>query len=258
VQTGKLDQEALERWGGADALVHLAGENIAAHRWTKEQKRKIRESRVDATERLIETLLPLKLKVFIGASAVGFYGDRADEILTESSAPGTGFLAETSVAWEAAAKPLAEAGLRMVHLRFGLILSGRGGALRKMAPVFRVGLGGRLGSGKQWVSWISIHDVVRVIEFCLNEEAAVGAFNVVAPEPVRNAEFTKALAQAVHRPAVLPVPAFALRLFVGELADAALLNSQRVVPQRLLKLGFRFELPDLSAALGVALKEYKN
>lgn len=250
VATGEVDAHALKSWGRPDAFVHLAGENIAARRWSRDQKRKIRESRVEATERLTRTLARLELKVFAGASAVGFYGDRGEEVLTEASARGTGFLAETCLEWEAAAAPLARAGARVVHLRFGMILSPQGGAVPKMLPIFRMGLGGRLGTGKQWISWIGIRDAVRAIEFGLNENHAEGAYNAVAPEPVRNVEFTRVFAGAVRRPALLPAPAFGLRLMFGEMANAVLLSSQRVVPERLMRAGFQFQQADLAAVLG--------
>ncbi|MGZ8940731.1 MAG: TIGR01777 family oxidoreductase, partial [Limisphaerales bacterium] len=259
VQTGKVDAGAMERWGGPEVFIHLAGENIAARRWSPEQKKRIRDSRVEATKRLAESLSreAPKLRVFIGASAVGFYGDRGDEILTEQSARGEGFLAETCEGWEAAAQPLREANVRVVHLRFGMILSGEGGALTKMLPFFRAGLGGRVGTGEQWVSWIALEDAVRLIEFALQNESVRGAYNAVAPEPVRNREFTSQLAQALKRPAFLPVPGLALRLLYGEMADALLLSSQRVMPERLQQAtGFIFRHPELSKALREVL--YRN
>ncbi|HEX7861544.1 MAG TPA: TIGR01777 family oxidoreductase [Verrucomicrobiae bacterium] len=248
VQTGELDLKALDEFGKIDAVVHLAGENIAAGRWTLEQKKRIRESRVEATQRLASKLVPRKPRVFISASAVGYYGNRFNEILTERSPGGHGFLGDTCEAWEHAAKPLVLAGVRVVHLRFGMILSKEGGALAKMLPVFRKGLGGRLGSGKQWMSWITLTDALRAIEFCLHNEQASGAYNVVAPNPVTNAEFTRQLASALKRPAFFPVPEFALRLAFGEMADALLLGSQRVLPERLRDLGFEFDHPHLAGA----------
>lgn len=251
--TGELDQEALQRWGGPEALIHLAGENIAGRRWTREQKLRIRESRVEATERLVKSLLQTPLKRFIGASAIGFYGDRGDEELIESSPRGEGFLADTCERWEKAAGPLSANGVRVAHLRFGMILSGSGGALAKMLPVFRLGAGGRVGTGRQWVSWISLEDVVRAFEFLIEERSADGIFNVVTPNPVRNAEFARMLGAALNRPAVMPVPAMAVRAIFGEMADAVLLSSQRVRPERLQKMGFRFALPTLPEALRAIL-----
>ena len=258
VRTGRVDAAALQKWEGPDAFIHLAGENIAARRWSAEQKKRIRDSRVDATKRLAENLLKAapELRVFIGASAVGFYGDRGDEILTEASARGEGFLAETCEDWEAAAEPLREANMRVVHLRFGMILSADGGALGKMLPFFRAGVGGRVGSGNQWVSWISMEDAVRAIEFALSIESVRGAYNVVAPQPVRNRDFTRQLAKVLRRPAFIPVPRFALRILYGEMADALLLSSQRVVPEGLEKAGFIFRHPVVGEALRAVL--YKN
>ena len=258
VQTGQVDAAALEKWEGPDALIHLAGENIAARRWSPEQKNRIRESRVEGTKRLVENLLKVvpKLRVFVGASAVGYYGNRGDEVLTEASARGDGFLAETSEDWEAAAQALRDANVRVVHLRFGMILSRDGGALGKMLPFFRAGVGGRIGDGNQWVSWIAIADAVRAIEFALSNESVRGAYNAVAPQPVRNREFTKQLAKVLKRRALLPVPRFALRILYGEMADALLLSSQRVVPERLEAAGFAFRYPELRGALRAVL--YKN
>lgn len=247
--TGELDRRALEEWGGPDALIHLAGENIADGRWTNEKKQRIRDSRVDMTERLVKYLLQTPVKVFVGASAIGFYGNRGDECLTEASARGEGFLAETCEDWENAAKPLHDAGAKVSHLRFGMILSGKGGALARLLPVFRAGLGGRVGDGQQWVSWIAIEDVVRAIAFLLESRSVAGAFNATAPNPVRNADFSRALGEALGRPSVLPVPAIVLRAMFGELADAVLLSSQRVLPERLRAAGFQFARPTLQEAL---------
>lgn len=245
--TGEIDQRALQRFGTPAALIHLAGENIAARRWSENQKRRIRESRVDATEKLCRAIQP---KIFIGASATGYYGDRGNEILTEQSPPGVGFLPEVSIAWENAAATLRETGSRAVHLRFGIILARNGGALAKMLPVFRAGLGGPLGSGGQWMSWIELSDAVRAIEFALSSGNVDGPLNTVSPNPVTNREFTRALGSALRRPAILPAPGFALRLLLGEMADGLLLSSQRVVPARLQSLGFSFDYSELSAALG--------
>ena len=254
VETGEVDQRALEEWKGPEAVIHLAGENIGSGRWTQEKKRRIRDSRVEATKRFATSLAHVsKIKTFVGASAIGFYGDRGDEVLTEASSKGAGFLADTCEGWESAAAPLTRAGARVVHLRFGMILSGRGGALAKMLWIFRLGLGGRLGDGKQWMSWISRTDVVRAIEFALQNTDIAGAVNVVTANPVSNQEFTTDLGRALHRPAVLPVPAFVLRMVFGEMADALLLSSQCVMPEKLRQSGFQFEHPALRNALEACL-----
>jgi len=250
VETGELDLSAVRKFGEPEALVHLAGENIAG-RWTREKKRRIRESRVEATQRLVAYVLKNvpSLKVFVGASAIGFYGSRGEEMLSESSPRGEGFLADVCEDWEAAAEPLAAAGVRVVHLRFGMVLSRDGGALAKMLPAFRMGLGGRVGSGEQWVSWVAIEDAVKMIEFALSEEGMAGAYNAVAPEAVRNGEFAMALGRELKRPAVLPLPAAVVRLMFGEAGEALLLSSARVHPERLEKAGFRFECGRLEVAL---------
>ena len=188
------------------------------------------------------------------ASAVGIYGDRGDEVVNESSAPGGGFLADLCGQWEEAARPAKNAGIRVVHARFGVVLGRGPGALGKMLPVFRAGLGGRLGSGKQWMSWVSLEDVVAAIEFVLETPALVGPVNVTSPHPATNAEFTRALARQLHRPAMLPAPAFALRLALGEMADEALLASTRAVPAKLMGAGFEFARPTIEAALAAALR----
>ena len=251
VETGELDLGASKSFRAPEAIIHLAGENIAVGRWTEEKKRRIRESRVEATRKLVGFILMNvpTLKVFVGASAIGFYGSRGEEVLTERSRRGEGFLADVCEDWEAAAEPLAVAGVRVVHLRFGMILSRDGGALAKMLPVFRLGLGGRVGSGGQWVSWVSIEDVVRMIEFAVTEETTAGAYNAVAPEPVRNRDFTAALARELRRPAILPVPAAVVRLVFGEMGEALLLSSARVVPKRLEEAGFQFRYGHLREAL---------
>jgi uncharacterized protein (TIGR01777 family) len=246
----RLDRQPL------DALIHLAGENIGSRRWSAEQKTRIRTSRVEATQKLAASLVKLRPppRVFIGASAVGIYGNRGAEVLTERSNPGTAFLSQVVVEWERAAEPLVEAGVRVVHLRFGMIIGREGGALAKMLPLFKAGLGGRLGSGRQWTSWIALADVLRVIEWALKSESAAGAYNAVSPEPIINREFTRVLANVLNRPAVLPVPAPMLRLTFGEMADALLLSSQRVVPERLLDAGFKFEFKNLESALKAELE----
>jgi uncharacterized protein (TIGR01777 family) len=238
------------------AVIHLAGASIAAHRWTAAYKREIAESRIQPTAKLAQILAGLKRppRVFLCASAIGIYGDRGEEVLTEDSPPGTGFLAETCRAWEAAAEPAREAGIRTVHVRFGVVLARKGGALGKMLPVFQHGSGGRLGSGKQWMSWISLQDAISAIAFLIEQETISGPVNVVAPAPVTNAEFTQSLARMLHRPAIFPVPAFALRVALGPMADEGLLASTRVVPQKLQQAGFSFAHPQLDTALSATLK----
>jgi uncharacterized protein (TIGR01777 family) len=249
-ENGLINDSALKHWR-PDAFVHLAGENIASHRWDSEQKRRIRDSRVAATEKLVGNLLSSQCAppIFIGASAIGYYGNRGGELLTENSPPGNDFLAEVCRDWENAALPLARNGTRVVHLRFGMILSRRGGALARMLPIFRLGLGGRLGNGKQWVSWVALTDVVRTVEWALTMASARGAYNAVSPSPVTNAEFTRSLGPALHRPTLLPAPATGLRLAFGEMADALLLTSQRAIPERLCAEGFQFQMAKLPAAL---------
>jgi uncharacterized protein (TIGR01777 family) len=236
---------------GFDAVIHLSGANIGAHRWTAAYKREIVESRVQSTHALAQLLAGLKNppRAFLCASATGIYGNRGDEILTESSAPGSGFLAETCVQWEAAAQPAKDAGIRVVHLRFGAGLSLEGGALAKLLPIFRMGLGGKLGSGKQWMSWMSLPDVVSAIFHIIQEAQLSGPVNMVSPILVTNAEFTRRLANVLHRPAIFTVPAFALRIVVGEMADEAVLASTRVLPARLAETGFHFQHARLALAL---------
>jgi len=245
-QAGQID---LEPAGGLDAVVHLAGENIA-RRWTAATKRRIRASRVDATRLLCEALarLPQPPQVLVCASATGFYGDRGDEVLDETNAAGTGFLAEVCQAWEGAAEPARQCGIRVVHLRFGIVLAGYDGALVKMLPAFRLGLGGRLGTGRQYWSWISLEDLLRVVELALRDDRLRGAVNAVTPKPETNADFTRALARALRRPAFLPVPAFAVNLLFGDMGREALLASARVRPARLLESGFEYRFPQLDAA----------
>ncbi|HMO16004.1 MAG TPA: TIGR01777 family oxidoreductase [Pirellulaceae bacterium] len=238
-----------------EAVVNLMGAPIAARRWTQGYKESIRASRVDGTKNLIEGLIRANQlpRVFVSASAVGIYGDRADEILTEDSSPGpSSFLVDVCRAWESEALKLIEHGIRVVILRIGIVISTKGGALKEMLPIFKYGLGGRLGNGKQWMSWVHISDLVQLIEFVLHEEQIKGIVNAVAPHPIRNREFAKALGSQLHRPTVLPAPAFGLRLGLGEFANT-LLESQRAIPQRILEAGFEFRHPDLSAALAVEL-----
>ena len=245
---GVLDAAALE---GFDAIVHLAGESIASGRWTMEKKARIRDSRVRRTELLAGTIARLSRPpaVLLCASAIGFYGDRGDEILTEESASGKDFLSEVCRAWEAASEPAARKGVRVVLHRFGVILSPAGGALAKMLLPFKLGLGGRVGDGRQFMSWIAIDDVVDALVHALGAKDLRGAVNTVSPRPVTNAEFTRTLGRVLRRPVVFPMPAFAARLAFGEMADALLLSSQRVEPKRLVASGYRFRYPDLEPAL---------
>jgi uncharacterized protein (TIGR01777 family) len=251
---GEINAGALE---GLDAVVHLAGENLADGRWTDEKKRSIRESRVNGTKLLSETLARLKEKpgVLISASAVGFYGDRGDELLDERSSSGQDFLAEVCREWELATQAAAGSGVRVVNLRFGVIFSREGGALAKMLTPYRMGVGGKLGSGRQYMSWITIDDAVGAINHALVTETLRGPVNVVAPEAVTNGEFTKTLGHVLSRPTIFTVPAFAARLAFGEMADATLLSSQRVVPAVLKESGFVFKYPDLESALKHVLNE---
>jgi hypothetical protein len=251
-ETPVSDPERLE---GVTAAVHLSGANLAARRWTAAYKDEISASRVTPTHALAKLLAGLKSKpeVLVCASAIGIYGNRGDEELSEASPPGSGFLPDLCVAWEEAARPAQDAGIRVVNLRFGVVLSPRGGALKQMLPIFRAGLGGRMGSGHQWISWIALPDAIRQIKFALQTKSISGPVNVVAPNPVTNLEFTRTVAGALRRPAALPVPAFALRLALGEVADATILQSERVVPARLSAAGFDFEYPKLDVALRAIL-----
>lgn len=247
---GPPPRESLE---SADAVVHLAGEPVA-HRWTAEIKRRIRDSRVTGTRHLVEALaaLPRKPAALICASGVGYYGSRGDEVLHESSPAGSDFLAQVCVAWEHEAYSAQALGMRVASIRIGMALDARGGALQRMLPAFRLGAGGRLGSGRQWVSWIHLSDLVELFRFGI-ENPVQGPLNGVAPEPVQNMEFTRQLAQALKRPAVFPVPEFGLKLLFGELAQV-LLSSQRVLPRAAEGAGFPFRFPQLGPALSDLLR----
>ena len=236
---------------GIDAIVHLAGENIAASRWSPRVKERIRDSRVDGTRNLCEALAKMKSppKVLVCASAIGFYGDRCDEELNEESAAGTGFLADVAQQWEAATQPARDAGIRVVNLRFGVILSPKDGALSKMLLPFKLGGGGRVGSGKQYWSWVSIDDAAGAIHHAVSTDSLSGPVNVVSPNAVTNAEFTKTLGRVLRRPTVVPMPALAAQLALGEMADALLLASTRVIPNELNRTGYEFRHPTLEAAL---------
>lgn len=245
--SGSLDAAALR---GVDAIVNLAGERID-QRWTEHARQRILESRVQSTALLARTAATLapRPSVFVSMSAIGLYGDCADQPVDETSAAGSGFLADVVRAWEAAASPAREAGIRVVHPRVGVVLHPGGGALARMLPVFRLGAGGKLGDGRQWMSWVSRTDAVRAIAWCLRQPGIVGAVNVVAPEAVRNEEFTRTLARAVHRPVIASVPALAIKVMFGRMGEETLLAGQRVVPRRLLEGGFSFAHPTLQRAL---------
>ena len=241
---------------GLDAAIHLSGANLSARRWTPAYRREMAASRVHSTLALATLLAGLRRppRALLVASAIGIYGDRGDEILDETSAPGQGFLAGLCREWEAAAAPAAQAGVRVVHMRFGVVLAPGAGALAMMLPVFRLGLGGRLGSGKQWMSWIPLSDLAAAALFLLESPSLHGAVNLAAPHPVTNSVFTRVLARLLHRPAILPVPAFALRLALGPMADEALLSSTRVNPGVLINAGFHFTQPTIEEALNSVLR----
>lgn len=254
--TGDVELDAL---GLPDAVVHLAGANVAGGRWTKARKALIHDSRGPATTKLCATLakLPQPPKVFVSASATGIYAP-SDEVVDERTpiaAPGASFLGDVARAWEAGAQPLADAGARCVHVRISMVLSKDGGALQSMLLPFKLGLGGRLGSGEQWMSWITRADLVRVIDRALSDDALSGPVLAASPNPVQNREFTKVLGEVLSRPTILPAPRFALRLVLGEMADALLLASHRADPQRLREVGFAFEHPELERALRAVLAE---
>ena len=238
----------LESVNGMDAVIHLAGESVA-QRWTTEVKRRIHDSRVLGTKRLVDAISRVQHKpgVLVSASAIGYYGNRGDEILTERSAPGTGFLSDLCQSWEREANRAIDLGLRVINLRIGFVLGKDGGAMPQILPAFRAFAGGRLGSGKQWMPWIHVHDVARIFVHAVDNDIS-GVWNVAAPSPVRNLDFTRELAKAIHRPALIAVPLPVLKIRFGELADH-MLDSARVIPEAALKTGFRFEYPDVSSAL---------
>lgn len=246
--TGRFDAEAA---AGCDAVVHLAGENVAGGRWTADRMERIEKSRTDGTRLLVEGLAGIgeRPRIWVGASATGYYGDTGQTEASEATPRGDGFLAEVCERWEAASAAAEAWPARRVLLRIGIVLSGDGGALQKMLPFFRLGVGGPLGNGRQWMSWVSLDDLCGLFERALTDATMQGVFNAVSPTPVTNAQFTKALGRALHRPAVLPVPAFGLRLLYGRMADALLLGSQRAVPNRLLDAGHQFADTDLEATL---------
>jgi len=240
---------------GADAVVHLAGASIAEGRWSEKRKRVLRSSRVDATRHLVAELAKLKAppKVFVSASAIGYYGNRGDELLTEKSEPAEDFLGRLSQDWEAEARGAAKFGARTVQLRIGVVLAANGGALAKMLPPFKLGVGGPIGSGRQWMSWIALPDLVALIGHTLENRALEGPLNTVSPNPVTNRDFSRALGRVLHRPALAPLPGFVARLLLGEMADALLLASTRVLPERLQAAGYQFQHPQVEAALRAVL-----
>jgi len=245
--TGELGGAAV----GADAVVNLAGASIADGRWNAARKAELRSSRIDTTRALVAALAKMNARpsVLVSATATGFYGNRGDELLTEESQPGNDYLSGLAREWEAEALKAEAIGIRVVLARFGIILARDGGALSKMMLLFRFFAGGKIGSGHQWMSWISLADVVEILRFALEKNEVRGPINVISPQPVQNVEFTKTLASVLHRPALFPAPAFALRLVLGEMADALLLSSQRVLPKKLESLGYRFLQADLKSAL---------
>lgn len=236
---------------GFDTIINLAGENIAGGRWTDDQKRKIRESRINGTRLLSEAIAKLspKPRVFICASATGIYGDRDDEVLDEQSESGGGFLAGVCREWEKATEPASKAGVRVVNLRLGPIIAREGGMLAKLLTPFKMGMGGKVGSGRQYISWIAIDDVIQAIKLAIEDASIHGALNIVSPNPVTNEEFTKTLGHVLNRPTALAMPAFAARLAFGEMADEMLLASQKVLPKKLINAGFMFKYPELEPAL---------
>jgi uncharacterized protein len=250
--TGELGGAAV----GADAVVNLAGASIAGKRWTPQRKAELRSSRIDSTHALVTALAKMNARprVLVSASATGFYGDRGDELLTEESRPGMDFISTLAKAWEAEALKAEAIGIRVVILRFGIVLAREGGALPKMMLPLRFFAGGRIGSGKQWMSWIALEDVIEILRLALENGEVRGPINLVSPQPVQSAEFTKTLAAVLHRPALFPAPALALRLALGEMADALLLSSQRTLPQKLEKCGYRFLHADLRNALDAVLR----
>jgi uncharacterized protein len=250
----EFDSESAE---SADALIHLAGASIAGGRWNASRKKLLRTSRIEATRHLMGTLAKLRRppRVVVAASAIGYYGNRGDEILTEDSPPGSDFLAGLTREWEAETARGKDFGARVVSLRFGIVLAAHGGALPQMALPFKMGAGGRLDSGRQWMSWLTLAEAVRVVQFALENSQLAGPVNTVTPKPVRNSEFTDILAKTLHRPALFPAPAFALRLVLGEMADALLLISQRVQPSRLVGAGYTFLQTDLAGALSEVFRK---
>jgi len=253
IEKGFTEPQRLE---GIDAVIHLAGENLSALRWTEEKKKAIRDSRVLGTRNIVDAISDLEQRpgVLIAASAIGFYGDRGDEELTETSKAGKNFLAEVCREWESEARRAEDSGVRTVLLRTGIVLSKDGGALGTMLTPFKFGLGGVIGDGKQWMSWISLDDQIEVINFALENEKLRGAVNAVSPNPVTNQEFTAVMGEVLYRPTFIPVPEFAVHLAFGEMGEALLLDSTKVIPKRLLDAGYKFKFPDLKKAIENAVK----
>lgn len=243
----------LENFG---AVIHLAGDNVADGNWTDEKKRSIKESRTVGTRVLVDSLKKLENppKIFIGASAIGFYGNRGDEVLTEESTKGEGFFPEVCSEWEAESEKAADFGARVVTPRIGVVLSKEGGALAKMLTPYKLGVGGVVGSGKQWMSWIALDDLIRLIHHSLDNENVSGAINATAPNPATNEEFTKTFGKVINRPTIIPIPEFAIKLLFGEMGETTLLGSARVLPQKTQNTGFEFKFNDLESALKHALK----
>lgn len=250
----------VEEVGACDAVINLAGESVANKRWTKSQKEKILTSRVNATQILVRSIQKAKTKpnVLINASAMGFYGPRGDEVVDETDHVGDDFLARVCKAWEAHAIRAEDFNLRVVRLRIGVVLGKGGGALAKILPPFNLFIGGWLGSGNQWLSWIHLEDAVRLIDFCLTNDRARGAINLTAPEPVTNKQFSQALARTLKRPCVAPVPSLALKLLIGQMASELLLKGQRVIPKKALELGFSFRFPEIRSTLENLLGEVQH
>ena len=253
VETGFAEPERLE---GLDAVVHLAGESVSGLRWTDEKKKAIRDSRVLGTRSVVDAISKLKdrPKVFVAASAIGFYGERGDDEMTESATAGDTFLADVSKAWESEARRAEDAGIRTVLLRTGIVLSKDGGALATMLTPFKLGVGGVVGTGKQWMSWIALDDHIAAINFAIENENLRGAVNATSPHPVTNEEFTKTLGEVLYRPTFLPLPEFAVSMVFGQMGDELLLTSTKVIPKRLLDAGFEFRYPDLKAAIEHAVE----
>ncbi len=255
VRSGRgIPWSAVAEAGTADVVINLAGENVGAGRWTAERKRRIFDSRLNATRALVDAMrdAPTKGRTFISVSAVGFYGVRGEEVLDENSSSGSGFLAEVTRQWESAAHR-ADSVARVVIFRFGVVLGAGGGALQKMLPPFRLGVGGPIGSGTQWMSWVDLADVIRAMEWAINQPEVRGVYNITASEPARNGDFARTLGRVLHRPSFMPAPAFALRLIFGEMADEMLLGGQRVMPSRATAEGFTFNYPTLEGSLRHAL-----
>lgn len=252
-ESNQLDAQLLE---GCEAVIHLGGEGVASGRWTSVRKKLLRDSRIKSTRLLAESVARMNTKprVFLCASAVGIYGDRGDELLKEDSSCGSDFLATLAQDWEAGCLPAAATGMRVIHLRFGVILSPRGGALRKMLPIFRLGLGGVMGNGMQYMSWVSIDDVVHVIQWLLLHDEIHGPVNVVSPKPVMNRDFAKALGETLRRPTMLPVPGWVLRLLFGEMAVSTILAGQRATPAKLIANGYAFHHSELNVSLRTLLQ----